>query len=366
MTRYLDYNASAPLKPAVRERMMYALSQGGNPSSVHSVGRAARNLLETAREQVAHMVNVSPSQVVFTSGGTEANNMALRTWTGPVLASAAAHDSVLACVMEPTIQVDCRGYIDLTALESRLKPSQQPALISVIGVNNETGVIQPMDDLKRLAQKHGARIHYDAVQAAGKIPLDFTRLGVDFLTLSAHKLGGPQGVGALICGAGYAGNPFIRGGGQEKRRRAGTENVAGIVGFGHAASLIHDELNLQSQLAIWRDQMEHAIITAAPDAHFVGSEVPRVANTSCILMPGVPSATQLMAFDLAGIAVSSGSACSSGKITPSHVLGAMGYDPESAGSALRVSLGWDSRPEDVMAVVQNWQMLYERTGRKVA
>lgn len=354
------------MKRAVRETMLRAMGLCGNPSSVHAAGRAARAVVEGAREQVATMVGVNPAQVVFTSGGTEANNMAIRSWQGPVLASAVAHDSVLACVAGPTIPVDKDGLVDVAALERMLAALGQPALLSVLLVNNETGVIQPMEAVLKVARKYLSRIHADAVQAAGKIPLDFAALGVDMLSLSAHKLGGPQGVGALVVAENMTPEPLLRGGGQEKRRRAGTENVAGIAGFGQAAVLAREDLAQQERLALWRDAIESGIRNVAPDAMIVGEETARVANTSCIVMPGVRSATQLMAFDLAGIAVSSGSACSSGKVMPSHVLQAMGYDAESALSALRISLGWDSQPGDVNAVVQNWQILYERTGYKAA
>lgn len=366
MNLYLDYNATAPMKRAVREAMIRAMSSCGNPSSVHAAGRAARATVEGAREQIADLVAVNPAQVVFTSGGTEANNMAVRGWAGPVLASAVAHDSVLACAPATTIPVDRDGLVDVFALERLLGSLTQPALISLILVNNETGVVQPLDAIVPVARKYLARIHGDAVQLPGKMPLNFKALGVDMLSLSAHKLGGPQGVGALVVAENMALESLLRGGGQEKRRRAGTENVAGIAGFGQAAALAHEDLAHQQQLGLWRDALECAIRNVAPDAIFAGENAQRVANTSCIIMPGVRSATQLMAFDLAGIAVSSGAACSSGKVAPSHVLQAMGFDAESSLSAVRISLGWDTQPSDVNAVAQNWQILYERTGRRAA
>ncbi len=354
------------MKRAVREAVIRAMTLCGNASSVHAAGRAARAVVEGARAQVAEMVGAIPAQVVFTSGGTEANNLAIRGWQGPVLASAVAHDSVLACVDGPTIPVDQDGLVDLGALEQMLAALGQPALISVILVNNETGVIQPMDGVVKIARKYLARIHCDAVQAVGKIPVNFAALGADMISLSAHKLGGPQGVGALVVAENLELKPLLRGGGQEKRRRAGTENVAGLAGFGQAAALAREDLAQQERLALWRNAIERGILNIASDVVIAGAGVPRVANTSCVVMPGVPSATQLMAFDLAGLAVSSGAACSSGKVAPSHVLRAMGYDAESALAAMRISLGWDSRPDDVNAVVQNWQMLYERAGRKAA
>ncbi len=353
-------------KPAVREAMSAALELGGNASSVHGLGRKARAAVEEARERVAAMVKIKPAHVFFTGGGTEANNWAVRGWQGQVLASAIEHDSVLASVPGPYIPVTGDGIVNLEALEQMLAASAAPALVSVMLVNNETGVIQPIREVADIARRHRATVHCDAVQAAGKIPLDFYDLGVDMLSLSAHKFGGPQGVGALVLADKIPLEPLLRGGGQEKRRRAGTENVAGIVGFGTAAALVPEELARQGQLRAWRDALEEGIRNYAPDAIIAGGKAERVANTACVIMPGMKGETQVMGFDLAGLAVSSGSACSSGKVASSHVLKAMGYDIMQSGSAMRLSLGWGSRAEDVDAAIENWQKLHRRARGQAA
>lgn len=363
MTIYLDYNASAPLKPSVKAAIMTALDSVGNPASVHQAGRRARAHLETAREEIARLVAVKPAQVILTSGGTEANNLAILPWSGTVLYSATEHDSVRAAINENAIivPVDGNGLIDLAALEQLLKTAKPPILLSVMLVNNETGVIQPYQAIAALAKRAQARLHCDAVQALGKLPLDFAALGADCLTLSAHKIGGPQGCGALIVAENLPFAPLLRGGGQEMRRRAGTENLLGIVGFGAAARAAHDDIALQATLRLWRDALEQAIQAEAPDAVFVGQGAERVANTSCVIMPGATSATQLMAYDLAGFAVSSGAACSSGKVNPSHVLRAMGYDANAADSAVRISLGWNTQSGDSAAFAANWVKHYRAT-----
>ncbi len=362
LTIYLDYNASAPLKPAVRAALVAALDSVGNPASVHQAGRRARAMLETAREQVAALARVAPAQVIFTSGGTEANNLALHGWQGAILTSAIEHDSVLAAAPAAIrIPVDSAGIIDLAALERHLEAATKPILLSVMLVNNETGVIQPIAEVVALARRYKAVLHCDAVQAAGKMALDFAALGVGVLSLSAHKIGGPQGVGALIVAENVPLVPLLRGGGQEKRRRAGTENLIGISGFGQAAALAAEDMVQQAQFSVWRDALEAKIMAAAPDAVIAGQGATRVGNTSCILMPKVKSATQLMAFDLAGIAVSSGAACSSGKVNSSHVLGAMGYDATAADSAVRVSLGWNTQEADLTTFADQWIKLYQHT-----
>jgi cysteine desulfurase len=365
MTRfsYLDYNATAPVRPAVIEAMLEALERVGNPSSVHRFGREARRALERAREQVAAMVGATPAQVVFTSGGTEANNQALRGVRGAVAVSAIEHDSVLGAVPDAArVPVDSEGRIDLAALERELAQAA-PALVSVMLANNETGVIQPVREVVARARHHGARAHCDAVQAGGKLAIDIERLGVDCLTLSAHKFGGPQGVGALVVGKRLELEPLLRGGGQERRSRPGTENLPGIVGFGRACELAMADADWWRRTAALRDGLEARLIALAPGARVFGSGAERLPNTSCISMPGVSNQTQLIEFDLAGIAVSTGSACSSGKVGPSHVLAAMGVDPAAAASAIRVSFGWASTAEDVDRLVDTWGRLYARTRR---
>ena len=355
---YLDHNATSLLRPAAFDAMTEALRAGGNPSSVHRAGRAARARVEAARRQVAELVGALPAEVTFTSGGTEANNLALSgSGRRRMLVSAIEHDSVLrAATNTELVAVGGNGVVDLAALEKMLRSSREPALVSVMFANNETGVLQPIADVVRLASKAGALVHCDAVQGAGKLPIDLHALGVDYLSLSAHKLGGPTGVGALVV---RSGAPLIAGqlgGGQELNRRAGTENVAGIAGFGAAAAAAGSGLDV----AGLRDRMERALLAAAPQARVFGAEAPRLPNTTCISMPGVKAETQVMALDLAGVCVSAGAACSSGKVTRSSVLLAMGVDATMADSALRISLGWDSGAGDIERLIEAWRDLYIR------
>ncbi len=358
---YLDCNATAPLRPTVIEAMRAALGSTGNPSSVHGAGRAARRAVERAREAVAALVGAPPEAVIFTSGGTEANNQVLASVSGPVLVSAIEHDSVLAAALEATrIPVDSAGRLDLGALE-RLLASERPALVSIMLANNETGVIQPVAAVAALARSCGALVHCDVVQAPGKLEVDLAALGADFLTLSAHKFGGPQGVGALVLGEGVEPAALLRGGGQERRRRAGTENVAGIVGFGRACELVLCGTDEPARVRALRDDLEARITALAPGARVFGREAERLPNTSCLAMPGVSNETQLIAFDLEGVAVSSGAACSSGKVGASHVLAAMGVPAAEARTAIRVSLGWASAAADVQRFIEAWGRLYART-----
>jgi cysteine desulfurase len=360
---YLDYNATTPVKPAVIEAVAGALGATGNPSSVHRPGRAARRALEQAREAVAALAGATPDAVVFTSGGTEANNQALGSVRGACLVSAVEHDSVLAAApAAERLPVDALGRVDLERLADRLA-AVRPALVSVMLANNETGVVQPVAEVAGLAHRHGALVHCDAVQAAGKLAIDLVALGVDLLTLSAHKLGGPQGVGALVVGDGIEPAALLRGGGQERRWRPGTENLPGIAGFGRAAELALEDRDWRARVGALRDRLEAEILAVAPAARVYGRGAERLANTSCLTMPKVGNQTQLIAFDLAGIAVSTGSACSSGKVGPSHVLAAMGVDPAEAATAIRVSLGWASTALDVDRFVAAWGRLHARTRR---
>lgn len=360
---YLDYNATAPMKPAVRAAMMEAMERHGNPSSVHRYGRIARRYVEEARAALAAFVGVKPAQVIFTGSGTEANNMILRGMgDAAIVTSPIEHDSVLACAPRAQrIPVTGDGVVDLVAADETLKSAPAGSLVSIMMVNNETGIIQPVAEVARLAKKYGHRMHTDAVQAAGRLPVDFSALGVDALTLSAHKISGPQGVGALIIREGLPFEPFIKGGGQEMRRRAGTENVAGIVGFGVAVKLAADDLRDQPVRLAWRDNLQKRLQDiGGEDAFVIGAEAPRVGNTLCIAMRGVSSETQVAVMDLAGVAVSAGAACSSGKVKASHVLRAMGFADDIAASALRISLGWATRAEDIDRCVDAWRVLYER------
>ena len=363
---YLDYNATTPVRPAVVEAIRETLERTGNPSSVHRFGREARRAAEQSRQSVAAMVGAAPDQIVFTSGGTEANNQALRSARGAVVVSAVEHDSVLAAVPDALrVPVDAEGRLDLGALEQVLA-RLAPELVSVMFANNETGVIQPVCEVAEIARRHGARVHCDAVQAGGKLAIDLAALGVDFLTLSAHKFGGPQGVGALVVRDGVEPDALLRGGGQERRWRPGTENLPGIVGFGRACELAMADADWRKRTGALRDRLEARVAALAPAARVFGRSTGRLPNTSCLTMPGVSNQTQLIEFDLAGIAVSTGSACSSGKVGPSHVLAAMGIDPAEAASAIRISLGWASTPQDVDRFMDAWGRLYGRTRRAAA
>lgn len=356
---YLDYNATALVKPQVIEAMAEAMAAVGNPSSVHTSGRRAKKLIERARAQVAALVNAPPEAVIFTSGGTEANNQAL-TGGGPVLASAIEHESVRHVAESlPPAAVDGTGRIDLNALETALN-TLAPATLSLMLANNETGVIQPVNEVVSLARDRDIQVHVDAVQAAGKVVIDFSELGANSISLSAHKFGGPQGVGALIVQPDFEPQAMLKGGAQERRLRPGTENVPGIVGFGEAASLALADRSFAQRVGRLRDRMEAEIGAITPAVRVIGTEAPRLPNTSCVTMPGVSHETQLIAFDLAGVAVSSGSACSSGKVGSSHVLAAMAVPPEEAVTAIRVSFGWNSQDTDVDRFVRTYANLFDR------
>jgi len=358
---YLDHNATSPLRPAALDAMVDALQAGGNPSSVHGVGRRARAIVDTARREVAALVGARPAETIFTSGGTEANNLALSgAGRRRVLVSAIEHDSVRRAVPRAEIlPVDGDGVLDLVALERALASSAEPALVSVMLANNETGVLQPIADVVRLARAAGALVHCDAVQGAGKVPLDFRDLGVDYLSLSAHKFGGPTGVGALVVRSAAPLGPDRRGGGQESNRRAGTENVAGIAGFGAAAAQAIRGLDV----SMLRSRLEFSLVQIAPRARVFGAGVPRISNTTCISMPGVPAETQVMALDLAGVCISAGAACSSGKVQRSPVLEAMGVPAAEAACATRISLGWNSVAADIERLITAWQDLYTRVSQ---
>jgi cysteine desulfurase len=362
MTRavYLDHNATTPVRPEAAAVVGEALDTTGNASSVHQFGRLARRKVEDAREAVAALVGARAERVVFTSGGTESNNLALAgAGRARVLVSAGEHDSVLSAAQgAERIPLTRDGVADLAALEALLAEGSRPALVSIMLANNETGVIQPVAAAAEMAHGRGALVHCDAVQGAGKIDVDMAALGVDLLSLSAHKLGGPQGVGALVVAAGLEIVPLMRGGGQERRYRAGTENVPGIAGFGAAAGLVHAGLERMAGL---RDELERRLCALAPEAKVFGAAAPRLPNTSCFAVPGLTAETQVMALDLAGVAIGAGAACSSGKITPSQVLSAMGASAAEAGSAIRVSLGWDSRADDIERFLDAWSALYSRS-----
>jgi cysteine desulfurase len=359
---YLDWNATAPLRPEAAAAVNAALAHCGNPSSVHRRGRAARRAVDRAREAVAALLGAHPEDVVFTSGGTEANHSALLgAGRARVLVSAVEHDSVLRAVPDAEqIPVDHDGIVAIDALARLLAADPRPALVSVMLANNETGIVQPVGEIARLAHSRGALFHCDAVQAAGKLPLDMDAIGADLVTLSAHKLGGPPGVGALIAAGGIDLVPLLRGGGQERGRRAGTENVPGIAGFAAAAAVAADEIHAYERVRELRDMLEREIAAIGPDAVVLGAAAPRLPNTTAVAMPGMPAETQIIALDLDGVMASAGAACSSGKVGPSHVLAAMQVAPDIAGSTIRVSLGWSSTETEIAHFLRAWAALYRR------
>jgi cysteine desulfurase len=366
---YFDWNATAPLRPQARAAMLAALDASGNPSSVHAEGRTARRLVEEARERVAELVGAEPSNVVFTSGGTEANMLAL-TPAHPsgakprdrLLVSAIEHPSVLAGGRFPAdaverMPVTADGQLDLAALKRRLTSLGDRVLVSLMLANNETGVVQPVSEAARLTHAAGGLLHVDAVQALGRIACDINELGADFLTVSGHKVGAPKGVGALIKrdAALRFPDPLIKGGGQERGMRAGTENVAGISGFGAAAAAALVGLAADAaRMAMLRERLESGLKAATPETVIFGAGVARLPNTTLFAVPGMKAETAVIAFDLEGVAVSSGAACSSGKVQPSHVLAAMGVARALAQGAVRVSLGPTTTEPEVDRFVQAW------------
>ena len=359
---YLDYNASAPLRPEAREAVLAALDVAGNASSVHAEGRRARAIVDDARDAIAALVNARASEVVFTSGATESNTWALSAPWERIAFADIEHDSIRA----PAVQIVAKRGAELIRLPVSTDgvadfgsvPPAPNTLLVLQMANNETGVLQDVGTAGRWATENGARLHTDAVQAPGRTPIDFAQLGVHTMSLSAHKIGGPKGVGALVIGAGVALDPLFSGGGQEQRRRAGTENVAAIAGFGAAARAALDDLGRAPRVAALRDELEAAVIATTPHALVIGRDAPRLCNTSAIALPGSSAETALIKFDLKGIAVSAGSACSSGKVGESHVLRAMGLSPEIAKSAIRVSLGPDTTEQDIAAFVAAWRDIH--------
>jgi cysteine desulfurase len=367
---YLDWNATTPLRDEARRAVASALDLAGNASSVHAEGREARKWIEGARAAVATAIGAAPRNVVFTSGGTEANALALapkvRRGSGPaverLVVSAVEHASVLAGGrfsqdQIETVRVTPAGVVDLDHLRQLLR-DRPPALASIMLANNETGAIQPIAAVAGIVHEASGLLHVDAIQAFGKIPLDMAALGADLLTLSAHKIGGPKGVGALVLAEGLSGlEPLLRGGGQELSRRAGTENVAGIAAFGAAAAAAMTDLAADSRrLSGLRERLEKGL-RQTNDAIIFSDSVQRLPNTTLFTVPGLRAETAVIGFDLAGIAVSSGSACSSGKVQPSHVLEAMGFDPDIARGAVRLSMGWSTRDADIERCLEAWRRL---------
>jgi cysteine desulfurase len=367
---YLDWNATTLLRPEAKAAMAAAWDLRGNPSSVHAEGRHARRLVEEARAAIAGAVGGLARNVVFTSGGTEANALALtpglRRASGPdverLLVSAVEHASVLAGGRFPaeavhTVGVTRSGVLDLDRLRAALAAGP-PALVSVMLANNETGALQPVAEAAELVHASSGVLHVDAIQALGKIPVDIKALAADLVTVSAHKIGGPKGVGAVILADGVLGfEPLLRGGGQELGRRAGTENVAGIAGFAAAVKAAMAAFGEDtSRLEGLRDRLERGL-RQSPGMIVFSDNVKRLPNTTLFTVSGLKAETAVIGFDLAGIAVSSGSACSSGKVQPSHVLEAMGFGADLAQGAVRLSLGWYTSSAEIDRCLEAWRKL---------
>ena len=357
---YFDWNATAPLRQEARAAMVTTLGLTGNASSVHAEGRAVRRLVEAAREQVAGLVGAEAKNVTFTSGATEANMLALtpaieiggrKSLRDRLFISAIEHPSVRSGGRFPAdaveeLPVTGAGVVDLHALRSAIARAERP-FVSVMLANNETGVIQPIADIAAIVHAANGVLHVDAVQGPGRIACRIGELGADLMSLSAHKLGGPQGAGALVSrGDIHIGEPLIKGGGQERGLRAGTENVAAIAGFGAATAAAANQADA-ARMAGLRDRLEAGIKAILPEALIFGESAPRLPNTTLFAVPGMKAETAIISFDLNGIAVSSGSACSSGKVQASHVLAAMGVEPSLAQGAVRVSLGWSTSESDI-------------------
>ena len=367
---YFDWNATAPLRQEARTAMAAALARTGNASSVHAEGRSARQIIEVAREKVANLVGAEARNVTFTSGATEANMLALtpaheiageKRKRDKLLMSAIEHPSVLtggrfAPEAVEKLPVTNAGLLDLHALRSAIARTERP-LVSVMLANNETGIVQPIRETADIVHAANGVLHVDAVQGLGRIDCNMAALGADLMSLSAHKLGGPQGAGALIRrGDVHIGEPLIKGGGQERSLRAGTENVAAIAGFGAAAAVAvqTDAVHMMSL----RNRLEAGISAVTPQAIIFGQGSARLPNTTLFAVPGIKAETAIIAFDLNGIAVSSGSACSSGKVQASHVLAAMGVEPRLSQGAVRLSLGWSTTEADVDRLLTAWNKVF--------
>jgi cysteine desulfurase len=372
---YFDWNATAPLRGEARAAMLAALERTGNASSVHAEGRSARRLVEEARASVAALAGAAAQNVVFTSGATEANMLALTPNFGGtprrdrLFVSAIEHPSVRSGGRFPEgdveeLPVTGVGIVDLDALRPALSKAKHP-LVSLMVANNETGVIQPLRRAAEIVHAAGGLLHVDAVQGAGRIPIAMANLGADLMSLSSHKIGGPQGAGALIRRAGLSPEPLIKGGGQERGFRAGTENVAAIASFGAAAEAALSGLGAESaKMAELRDRLEAGIRAITPGVVIFGEGAERLPNTSLLAVPGTKAETALIAFDLKGIALSSGSACSSGKVQPSHVLAAMRVEPGLARAALRISLGGETTETDLDLLLNAWKKVVSSLGKE--
>lgn len=368
---YLDYNASGLVRPEVLEAMTRALADNGNPSAVHAAGRRARARVETARAQVAELVGADATAVVFVSGGTEANAQgvasALAAGGERLIVSATEHPCVAETAANAgapveVLPVDAKGVIDLDWLDAALKRPGR-AVVAIHHANNESGVIQPIAEAARLVRAAGGWLHVDAIQSAGKVPVDVRALDADSLTLSAHKLGGPQGVGALVFKEGVSGVRILHGAGQERGLRAGTENVPGIVGFGVAADCAVRDLEAMGSHVAWRDAAQARVKTAG--ATIIGEDAERLPNTLFMAVEGWDSPQQLITLDLAGVMVSAGSACSSGKVKPSKTISAMGLDALATGG-VRVSGGWGTTEGDWVRFADAWVAAYDKHKARAA
>lgn len=370
MAIYLDHNAAAPLRPTALEAMLAAAQAGGNPSSVHAAGRRAKAVQEQAREQVARAVGARPENLVFTSGATEALHLAMQAplgAAGRLIVAEIEHVAVdgfasLAFSEVAGLGVGADGVIDLAQLEALLAESAEPALVALQLANNETGAVQPISEAARLVRAAGGLLLVDAAQALGRMPVDLGALGAHYLVVSSHKIGGPAGAGALALAPGA---PYIadrRGGGQERGRRPGTENVPAIAGFGAAAAASLAALAEEpARLAGLRDGFEAGLRARFADAVVFAAQAPRLPNTSLFALPGLAAETAVIALDLEGVAVSSGAACSSGKVGESRVLAAMGVEPALARCALRISFGWDSQEAQVGAALEALARVFARS-----
>jgi cysteine desulfurase len=361
---YMDNNATTTLEPAALAAMQEVMLLPLNPSSTHTLGRKAHGILENARAKIVKLANAKDCRVIFTSNGTEANNLAISGLAGwNVMVSAIEHPSVLktaknnGAIIVPATK---DGVINTEALASLLRQQKGKCLISVMLANNETGIIQPLKEVVAIAHQHGALVHTDAAQCFGKIAVDMEDLGVDMMTISAHKFGGPQGAAALIAKKSVPLQATMLGGGQEQNYRAGTQNVAAIAGFGAAAEIASNA----NFISVLRDKLEVAIHSIDPQAKIFGQNCKRLPNTSSVAMPNVAAETQLIHFDLNSIAVSAGSACSSGKIETSQVLKAMGIADDIAKTAIRVSLGKNNTENDIDTFISAWKQLYENTNNR--
>ena len=364
---YLDYNATTPLRPEVKAELLDALGEPNNPSSIHSLGRSARRRLEKSRCQIATLINSPPENIIFTSGGTEANNLALKGGQcTDIIVSSVEHEAVLAAAVNAKkISVDKNGIVILSELENVISDINGDCFVSIMWANNETGVIQPIREIVEIASKYGARVHSDAVQALGKIPINFRESGLSMMSISAHKIGGPTGIGALVIADGVELKPTLVGGGQEKGRRSGTENILGAIGFGKAAEVVAQNPAENKRVQNLRDLFETKLSRCFPKVNILSQNVPRLGNTSAIVMPGVLAETQVMSFDLEGICLSAGAACSSGKVKRSHVVEAMKIGDEPATNTIRISLGWDSTELEIDFLVNSWLKIYNRANKKI-